>query len=86
MEKNDINCNVCNFKQKQPPWGRNGESPTYSICPCCGVEFGYEDSSEQGLESYRINWIKMGCVWFDESEKPDNWSLGKQWKLSGHPL
>lgn len=31
------------------PWGPDGNFPSYSICPRCGIEFGYEDSSDEGI-------------------------------------
>ena len=35
------------------PWGQDGHTPSYAICPNCGAEFGYEDASEAGIENYR---------------------------------
>ena len=47
-------CRVCQFDcYPFLPWGVDGLTPSYSICPQCGVEFGYEDSSEEGLKKYR---------------------------------
>ena len=37
-------CRVCGAEQPEAPWGDDGETPTYDICNCCGVEFGYEVS------------------------------------------
>jgi hypothetical protein len=51
-------CKVCFYDCNDfLPWGMDGASPSYDICPCCGVEFGYEDSSEQGVLRYRERWL-----------------------------
>lgn len=47
-------CRVCGFDcDPFYPWGLDGKTPSYSICPKCGVEFGYEDSSEKGIQNYK---------------------------------
>lgn len=44
-------CKVCDFDCSPFfPWGEDGLTPSYSICPQCGVEFGYEDTSEAGIK------------------------------------
>ncbi|WP_407906848.1 hypothetical protein [Escherichia coli] len=43
-------CRVCGAEQPEAPWGDDGETPTYDICNCCGVEFGYEDSTVQSIK------------------------------------
>jgi hypothetical protein len=39
--------------------GRRWKTPSYSICPRCGIEFGYEDSSENGILYAGKNFFKM---------------------------
>ncbi|RDX39102.1 hypothetical protein DZA51_00235 [Vibrio campbellii] len=73
-------CRVCGLIQSDPPWGEDGKSPNYDICSCCGVEFGYEDSSVKGVSIYRKNWLKGGSSWEDDAEKPTNWSVEEQFK------
>lgn len=34
------NCRVCGYYIDDLPWGKDGNCPTYEICPCCGDEFG----------------------------------------------
>jgi hypothetical protein len=63
------------------PWGKDGDAPTYFICYCCGVEFGYEDSSVNSTKRYRDKWLAGGAQWFDPKSKPANWSLEEQLKL-----
>ena len=42
-------CRVCGWKQETAPWGGDGQTASFLICPCCGVEFGYEDSHFRGF-------------------------------------
>lgn len=49
----DHNCRVCGLHIDDLPWGQDGNSPTYDICPCCGVEFGYEDYTAESARRYR---------------------------------
>ncbi len=71
-------CRVCGAEQLDLPWGEDGETPTYNICACCGVEFGYEDYTLIALKNYRIMWVNKGANWFCKKEKPDNWVLEEQ--------
>lgn len=34
-------CPACGFELNGPPW--RGEDPSWNICPCCGIEFGYDE-------------------------------------------
>ena len=52
-------------------------APTFEICPCCGVEFGYDDN-EFSWEDLRKKWIEHGAIWSRKIEKPKNWNLNKQ--------
>lgn len=72
------NCRVCGFIHSSPPWGIDNQSPTFEICDCCGVEFGYEDSTPQSIKDYREKWIKQGTPWFNKKIKPENWSIEEQ--------
>jgi hypothetical protein len=52
-------CKVCDFDcSPLLPWGQDGKSPSYSICPECGVEFGYEDASAVGVKKFREEYLK----------------------------
>ena len=76
-----FNCDVCGYSRlSQPPWGDDGKTPTYDICPCCGVEFGYEDCTQKSKDSFREKWLNNGAKWFDESKKPQNWDLEEQFR------
>ncbi|WP_243464972.1 hypothetical protein [Photorhabdus temperata] len=71
-------CRVCGAEQLDPPWGEDGNSPTFEICDCCGVEFGYEDATLAALKNYRSKWLDKGAKWNFEKSKPENWSLEDQ--------
>jgi hypothetical protein len=75
MHNNNMYCPVCGLEQNEPPWGDDGKNPSFDICDCCGVEFGYEDSTPESIESYRKKWIAEGAKW---KRKPENWNLEKQ--------
>lgn len=75
---NKHNCRVCGLYIKDFPWGKDGDCPTYEICPCCGVEFGNEDYTLSSIRIYRKNWISNGGKWFSTKEKPNNWNLENQ--------
>lgn len=76
---NDKNrCRVCGCLLDEPPWGDDGATPSFEICPCCGVEFGYEDFTLEGARKHRENWLAMGSPWFDAAMRPDDWNLDVQ--------
>lgn len=72
------NCRVCGLYSDDLPWGEDGVSPTYIICNCCGVEFGYEDYTIESTKEYREEWIKRGVSWFFPKARPIYWSLDDQ--------
>jgi hypothetical protein len=74
-------CRVCGLEQAHPQYGEDGCNPTFEICPCCGVEFGYEDSTLQGVLKFRIAWQQAGLSWFDVKEKPKDWIWEEQRKF-----
>jgi len=81
MHNNDkYLCRVCGLIQKDAPWGDDGLSPTYQICDCCGVEFGYEDSTLEGVKRFRKNWIASGATWFNSKMQPVRWDFEEQLK------
>jgi hypothetical protein len=72
------NCRVCGFDTGYFPWGVDDNTPSYGICPCCGVEFGNEDYTLDSLKEYRTEWISKGAKWFLPDQKPSYWSLENQ--------
>jgi hypothetical protein len=74
-------CRVCGLIQDEPPWGRDGTTATFDICDCCGVEFGYEDSTLAGVKRYREQWLAEGAEWHTPTAKPADWNLEQQLAL-----
>jgi hypothetical protein len=60
------------------PWGPDGKTPSHDICPCCGVEWGYEDGTLESTRKYRDEWVKNGTRWNVAGDKPAHWSWEKQ--------
>lgn len=72
-------CHVCGYAElDEAPWGETGKIPSHNICDCCGIQYGYEDCTNEAIRQYRQNWIESGGEWFDETKKPDNWSITEQ--------
>ena len=71
-------CRVCGAEQLDPPWGEDGQIPSYDICDCCGVEFGYEDMNLESIKRYRQKWLDSGANWFRKKNKPESWFLDRQ--------
>lgn len=77
-----LRCRVCGYVEpdnpRWAPWGADGQDPSWDICPCCGVEFGYEDTLESAAMRFRRLWIERGAPWRDPSLRPQGWSLEDQ--------
>lgn len=71
-------CPVCGYPNlDEQSMDENGR-PSFDICDCCGIEFGYEDCTATSIAEFRDKWIKSGGQWFCENEKPDNWDIKEQ--------
>lgn len=77
---NSIHCRICGYLPPEPPWGINGDAPTFEICPCCGVEWGYEDVSQTSADRFRQRWLAGGAPWQDKRTPQDG--LGVQERLA----
>lgn len=82
-------CPICGFDGLEEPY----QLGSFDICPCCGIEFGYEDSvprAEYLPERWahlRNKWKEKGYRWSFEEYKPQNWNLNDQLKnLELNPL
>ena len=64
-------CRVCGYRDDEPPWGADGRTPSFASCPCCGVEWGYQDSSPAGVLRFREAWLAAGAPWRDPLVRPD---------------
>jgi hypothetical protein len=71
-------CRVCGLHQGAPQWGEDGLTPTFQICDCCGVQFGYEDCTAHSITSYRKKWIEGGRRWFTSKARPQLWDFSIQ--------
>lgn len=68
----NFQCPICGYNRLQ-------ERPVdFSICPCCGVEFGYDDF-ECSHSELTQGWIKKGYRWFSAyTNPPVNWDPKQQ--------
>lgn len=71
-------CRVCGFRNSLPPWGKDGRTATFEYCPCCGVEFGYQDSTPAGARKFRSEWLSNGCAWSEPSLRVADWRFEDQ--------
>ena len=78
FEDAEFRCRVCGLLYDFKPWGEDGRSPTFYICGCCGVEFGYEDTMAVAARKNRQKWIESGAEWFRPTECPPDWDLEEQ--------
>ena len=86
-DKSTHYCRVCGLFQDKDfqgndyfPWGKDGNSPSFDICECCGVEFGYGDCFLEDVKAFREEWLKKGNPWRCPEYQPENWSLEEQLK------
>lgn len=74
-------CHVCGYPDlDEPPRSGNEKIPSFDICDCCGIQFGYEDSNESNVIEYRKKWIESGGEWFNKQKRPKEWSMIEQLK------
>lgn len=81
MKKNHT-CRVCGlYYDNWMPWGKDGKTPSFSFCGCCGVEWGVKDFTLKSLKKYRKKWLNGNPnKWFCPEEKPKNWDISIQLK------
>jgi hypothetical protein len=66
-------CPVCGFDGLDEPAYDVHGCASFGICPCCGVEFGYEDASQSHL-ALRAEWVQRGMPWWSKAQlAPANW-------------
>lgn len=73
-------CPACGYLLSFTPW--IDDSPADEICPCCGIQFGYDDSgypdqaSRQHIyATWRRKWISLGMQWHSIGiPAPSNWN------------
>lgn len=70
-------CPVCGYRLLVNP------PVNHTICPCCGTEFGYDDTMKTHGD-LRMTWIDNGATWFsDKTAKPKDWNPIVQLALAG---
>lgn len=82
----NFTCPVCGYAglDEEP-------NDSFEICPCCGVEFGFDDGGfDQGTpklalrqKQLRAAWLLRGADWMDESRKPRDWDANEQLRAAG---
>jgi len=67
-------CPVCGLVgSDEPPYDAYG-CATFTICPCCGTEFGYDDSTVKHDE-LRRRWSAKGMLWWSTGLQPrEGWN------------
>jgi hypothetical protein len=76
-------CPVCGLGLDFAPW--DGGSASDEICPCCFIQFGYDDFAGGDLnlrrETYaqwRQKWIAEGMPWRGSRKPPEAWAPATQ--------
>lgn len=70
-------CPVCGYPElTEPP-------RLWSICPCCGTEFEYDDA-QASYEELRRRWLVKGAQWWSRCDTmPDGWNAREQLEQAG---
>jgi hypothetical protein len=78
-------CPVCGYAGlDEAPYDEFGCS-SYDICPCCGTEFGYDDSSV-AHDDLRKKWVSNGMPWWSKHlTAPSDWDPIEQMKRARTP-
>jgi len=82
-------CPACGARLDFAPWEEG--SPSHEICPCCGIQFGYDDAAGGDLEArvlayerWRDLWLSEGARWRSRGQPaPSGWSVGEQLRRVG---
>lgn len=77
-------CPVCGYDLDFQSW--DGQSPSDEICPCCNIQFGYDDAAGGDTErrreihaKWRADWIDAGMPWRGHGHAaPNGWDPRKQ--------
>ncbi|PWE39732.1 hypothetical protein C9I49_25505 [Pseudomonas prosekii] len=73
-------CPVCRYPDLDEPAYDSFGCASYNICPCCGTEFGYDDSTTAHSD-LRGKWVSEGMQWWSKHQlKPNDWDPVRQLK------
>lgn len=79
-------CPVCGYDSLDEPAYDEYGCSSFALCPSCGTEFGYDDSTVKHDE-LRKRWIKGGMKWWSTSVKaPMGWNPKEQLKKEGYSM
>ncbi|MDQ6927560.1 MAG: hypothetical protein M3159_02715 [Actinomycetota bacterium] len=62
-------CPACRFRLAFEPW--TGVLPSDEICPCCGIQFGYDDVARRDpifYAGWRAHWVANGKRWWSPDQ------------------
>src|SRR5437588_759385 len=77
-------CPVCGWGGLYEPSHDQFGGGSFEICPSCGVEFGYQDSTRSHRE-LRAEWIAKGAGWHAGDEPPPGgWDPVEQLRRAGY--
>lgn len=72
-------CPVCAYSSMPYP------AVEGNICPCCGTEFGYDDTMGVTFLDLRNKWVNSRTPWFSPLESPPpGWNGIRQLILAGY--
>jgi hypothetical protein len=70
-EKIITHCPICGYPLPEPT-AKKTLMFSFSICDCCGCEYGADDTP-----LYREAWLRNGAPWFNGAA-PASWDVNKQ--------
>jgi len=74
-------CRVCGYYDPNYfPWGDDGETCSFDICDCCGIQTMQDDQYPELAREERAKWFARNCEWSYPEDKPENWDLASQLK------
>jgi predicted RNA-binding Zn-ribbon protein involved in translation (DUF1610 family) len=78
LNSDSLTCPVCGFSGlSDPPYDAQG-CASFEICPSCGTEFGYDDSTRSHTE-LRQAWVNSGFPWRSQAvSPPSDWNAQEQ--------
>lgn len=75
-------CPVCRYPDLDEPAYDSFGCASYNICPCCGTEFGYDDSTTAHSD-LRRKWVSEGMQWWSKHRlEPNDWD--PVWQLENN--
>ena len=79
LNSNQINvCPVCRYPDLDEPAYDSFGCASCNICPCCGTEFGYDDSTIAHSD-LREKWVFEGMQWWSKHQlKHNDWDPVRQ--------